>query len=139
MIALDTNALVSLLVSSQPTHQNAAEWLKKNKDSLAITSINLGEVFRLLTHPRVFPNPLPLFKAIELVETFINDFDISVLTEEPEWWIKLKELSTNHPSIIANEVFDARIALCLQYNGVKKIMTYDDDFKKYSFLQRMVF
>ena len=135
MIALDTNVIVDLVVESQPHYSQAKEWLKVQERPVATTHICLGETLRLLTHPRIFPHPLLLSAAVELVGGFLRHFEIVVLPEKEEWWPDLKDL----PSVRGNEIFDARIALCLKYNGVKELATYDSDFKKYSFLKIISF
>lgn len=135
MIALDTNFLVYLLVSSHPDHIRAKSWFDANKDDLATTNINISECLRLLTHPRVFPKPMTLNAAIDLFLTFKNDFRVFVLNEKQEWLDDLKDLSKALPSIRGNEVFNAKIAQILLYNGVKKMCTLDADFRKYDFLE----
>ena len=39
------------------------------------------------------------------------------------------------PSIRGNEIFDARIAMIMKYNGVRKVCTLDSDFRKYDFIE----
>lgn len=135
MIALDTNILVYLLVSSQPEHFRAKAWLAQNEDALVITHTNVGEVLRLLTHPRVFSHPLDLRKAIRLLKQFIENFSVVILSDDDEWWQSLSSLIETNPGIRGNEIFDARIALCLRYHGVQRICTLDSDFVKYRFLK----
>lgn len=135
MIGLDTNILVALLIESQAEHARARQWLMNNREPLATTGTNVAEFLRLLSHPRVFPSPLRLTAAIELVANFLEQFDVRVIEESEEWWMELKELARALPSLRGNEVFDARIALCLRYNGVREICTQDADFSKYPFLK----
>jgi predicted nucleic acid-binding protein len=134
MIALDTNFLVSLFVESHNDHKRAVTWFELNKEELSLTHINIGEVLRLISHPRVFLKPLTLQQAVHLVEDFISNFDVFVLYDSPYWLKDLEALTHLLPDIRANQVFDARIALILRYNGVKEICTLDSDFKKYDFL-----
>ncbi len=134
MIGLDTNIIIYAIVTSQPEHEAAARWLAANGDSLVTTPINLGEVLRLLTHPRVFPKPVTLKTAIELMRHFLDHYQVRIVFESEAWWDELKELVTIVPGIRGNEIFDARIALCLRFNGVKGFCTLDSDFAKYSFL-----
>lgn len=134
MIALDTNVLIYLLVSSQPEHARAKKWLDENTDGLATTHTNIGESLRLLTHPRVFARPLDLPQAVELLDCFLNDFNVEVLSDEEKWWARLAVRSASISHLRGNEIFDARIALCLQYHGISKICTLDSDFEKYPFL-----
>jgi uncharacterized protein len=137
MIALDTNILIHLLVSSQREHPRVKAWFEKNQEALAMTATNLAELLRLLTHPRVFPVPLALSDALELLQGFIEGFQISVLEESEAWWLELKDLLRVIPNLRGNEIFDARIALCLRYNGIVNIATLDSDFAKYPFLKIM--
>lgn len=139
MIALDTNILIPLFVNSDPRHEEMLSWLANQQEALAITHTNIGEVLRLLTHPRIFKKPLSLKKAIELVQSFIEVRKVAVLQESESWWIELKDLLEDLPGVRGNEVFDARIALCLQYNGVRKFYTFDVDFRKYEFLELVSF
>lgn len=135
MIGMDTNILIHFLVKSQKEHPRAKNWFTKNKEPLATTGTNVAEALRLLTHPRVFPSPLTLAEAIDLVQEFIEKFGITILEESENWWVDLKELLKGFPTLRGNEVFDARIALCLRHNGVKELCTLDANFAKYSFLE----
>lgn len=134
MIGLDTNILIDLLARSQPDHARVVTWAMACRDRLATTPVNVGEVLRLLTHPRVFAKPLPLANAVALFKHFIEEFDVWLLEEPPTWWEVLPELLPAIPGLKGNEIFDARIAICLRHNGVKEICTKDADFAKYPFL-----
>lgn len=134
MIALDTNILIDLLVKSQKDHSVVFEWFEKNRDSLAMTHTNIAEALRLLTHPRVFPSPLRLNRAVDLLQDFIESFDVRILEEDGDWWLQLKDLVREINALRGNEIFDARIALTLRFNGIKDIVTRDADFEKYHFL-----
>lgn len=137
MIALDTNVVLHFLVSSQTQHQSVRRWFEKNTSALVVTPTNVGEILRLLTHPQVFSKPLTLTKAISLWDDFIESFNILILEEEAYWWKKLPKLIKDHRGLTGNRIFDARIALCLQHHHVEKIFTFDEDFKKFSFLKVM--
>ncbi len=138
MIALDTNILVALLVQSQSEHAKTRKWFEGIRERFATTSTNVSEVLRLLTHAKVFPSPLALDRAVDLLTGFLGGFEVRALEDEPEWWMGLKSLLASIPSLRGNEIFDARIALCLRYHGVKEICTFDADFKKYPFLKVVV-
>ncbi len=135
MIALDTNILLDLLVKNQPNHKRVSDWLSEINAPLVTTQTNIGEVLRLLTHQRVFPSPLSLKPAVDLLQNFIEAHTVMILEESSIWWQELPELLGDHPGLKGNEVFDARIALCLRYNGVRDIGTFDADFAKYPFLK----
>lgn len=136
MTAIDTNILISILVRSVEDHKETMAALKDLDDTLAITNVNIGEVLRLLTHPKVFNKPLKLPNAVDLLNDFIEAYEVTVLSSSPTWWNELKTLARiDIPDLRGNHVFDAQIALCLKYNGVKRLWTKDSDFKKYPGLQ----
>jgi len=139
MTAIDTNVLIGIMVSSSTYHAEMMDGLNNLDDELCTTPTNIGEVLRLLTHSKVFSSPLKLEKAIEALSLLIEAYDIRILDEDTNWWKDLGEITKQIPGLKGNEVFDARIALCLRQHKVKRIWTRDADFKKYSFLQVISF
>ena len=134
MTALDTNVLIGLLVKSSANHSAATKGVQNLSDSICTTSTNVGETLRLLTHHKVFEKPLKLEKAVRAMSDLLDAFNIRILDEDIDWWRELPALEQEVPNLKGNEVFDARIAICLRQHGVKRIFTWDADFKKYSFL-----
>lgn len=102
-------------------------------DELCATPINIGEVLRLLTHSKVFSSPLKLEKAVDALSLLIEAYDIRILDEDTNWWKDLGEMTKQIPGLKGNEVFNARIALCLRQHKVKRTWTRDADFKKIFF------
>lgn len=139
MTAIDTNILIDLIVASMPSHRATTHGLGQLNDEICTTPTNVGECLRLLTHTKLFPKPLKLTAAVATLEELFDYYQIRVLEEDVDWWKKLPEMEKEIPGLRGNEVFDARIALCLQSHNVKRIYTRDADFKKYSFLQVIQF
>jgi predicted nucleic acid-binding protein len=135
MTAIDTNVLVGLLVIGSPSRAAAIEGLENFQDDFCTTSTNVGEILRLITHRKVFSNPISLDKAVASLSDLLNHYQIRVLDESPEWWRELTGLVNDIPDLRGSEIFDAKIAICLRQHNVKKIFTWDSDFKKYPFLQ----
>ena len=102
---------------------------------MCTTQTNIGEVLRLLTHPKVFQKPLNISNAVQLLSHFFETYNIRILEEPSDWWKELTNLSRKVSSLKGNKVFDARIAICLKHSGVKRIFTQDAGFSKYPFLQ----
>ena len=132
--ALDTNVLVHLLVSSSREHARTAAWLESATGPLATTQTNVAEVLRLVTHPRVFEQPLSCGEAVAVLARFLEEFDVEVLHESDLWWRALVELEL---PLRGNDIFDARIALCLRHHGVGSICTYDSGFARFDFLDTL--
>lgn len=139
MTAIDTNILIGIMVASSAHHTETMNGLENLDDELCTTPTNVGEVLRLLTHSKVFSSPLKIEKAVEALLSLIEAYDIRILDEDTNWWKGLSEITKQIPGLKGNEVFDARIALCLKQHKVKRIWTRDSDFKKYSFLQVISF
>lgn len=139
MTAIDTNILIGIIVASSAHHDETMSGLESLDDDLCTTPTNIGEVLRLLTHSKVFSAPLKIEKAVETLSQLIDAYDIRILDEDTNWWKELSEITKQIPGLKGNEVFDARIALCLKQHKVKRIWTRDSDFKKYSFLQAVSF
>lgn len=134
MTGLDTNVLVALLVSSTAQHENATKGIQNLSDALCITPTNIGETIRLLTHQKVFERPLKTERAVQALNELLEQYSIRILDEDVDWWKELPAIEEEIPGLKGNEIFDARIAICLRQHGVKRIFTWDADFKKYSFL-----
>lgn len=138
MIGLDTNILISLMVSSDHQHAVATRWFLDVDDRFCLTSINMGEVLRLLTHPRVFEKPMKLKEAVHTLRDFMEEFRIELIEENRDWISDLGALADDLSGLRGNDVFDARIALSLKFNGVKEIATWDLNFKRFNFLKVVV-
>lgn len=135
MTALDTNILIGIMVSSSSLHEEAVRGLANLSDDICITPTNVGEILRLLTHSKVFHSPVKLGKAMAALSDLIESYRIRILDEDVNWWKSLGEIEKLIPGLKGNEIFDARIAICLKQHNVKRIYTLDSDFKKYPFLQ----
>jgi uncharacterized protein len=135
MTALDTNILIGIMVASSSLHEEAMKGMANLTDDLCTTPTNIGETLRILTHPKVFHSPLKIGKAIGALSDLIESYNIRILDEDINWWKSLGEIEKHIPGLKGNEVFDARIAICLKQHNVKRIFTRDSNFKKYPFLQ----
>ncbi len=137
MTAIDTNILLELLVDTHPDHRASLKALGNNlNDEIGLTSVNIAETLRLLTHPKVFSPCLKMKHAVELINDFIEANQVHLLGESKTWWKDVGVFAAKEiPDLRGNEIFDAQIASCLKYNGARKIWTRDSDFQKFTFLQ----
>ena len=135
MIAIDSNVVVYYLLKSAPHHLEVRSWFNKQTNPCVTTGTNFAEALRVLSHPQIFKNPFTLPNAYKSLRKLVEDYDISVLDESSHWWMELDEVFSTIPELKTNDIFDARIALCLRYNGVKEIFTYDEGFLRFPFLK----
>jgi predicted nucleic acid-binding protein len=135
VLALDTNIIVYALSKADERHHHVMQWLQDAGKRVCISPVSVAETLRVLTHPKFFLKPVSLTHAVGALNNFVAYFSVELLEENKDWWQELPDLAGVNPGLRGNEIYDARIALCLKFNGIKKIGTYDADFKKYPFLE----
>jgi predicted nucleic acid-binding protein len=93
------------------------------------------EFLRVATHPNVFEKPWPLGHAWEFMQAVLASPSLSVLQETERHQEVASEVLQQFPSIAGNLVFDARTAILMKENGVRRIYTHDADFHRFPFLE----
>jgi len=133
MIAVDSNILVYAHREESPWHNAAFEGVRKlaeGRTPWAIPWPCLHEFFSVTTHPRIFAPPTPLELAIDQIEAWIESPSLVLLTEDAEYWPRLRALVRSGKAA-GPKIHDARIAaICLQ-NGVSELWTIDRDFSRF--------
>lgn len=138
MIGIDTNVLVYLLVPTAPQSLASLAWIESNQEALCVTGTNIAEFLRVVSHPRIYANPMRISDAVDLLRDFFDNYEVTVLSERADWWLSLESIGREMPEMHANDLFDARIAICLRDHRVREIVTFDSDFRKYAFLKTIV-
>ena len=134
--ALDTNIIIDLMVSGYAEHDRARRGLENLKDPIFTTHVNVAECLRLLTHPKVFSKPMKADEAVKNLESFFSANSLTVLNQSDRWWLDIPGIASQDIlGLAGNDIFDTQIALCLRYNGIKRIWTRDSGFKRFGFLQ----
>lgn len=136
MIGIDTNILVALSVIEHENHEKIKNWLNKREDKYCTTLINVGEYLRLLTHPRVFSNPLAFKDASKLLSDLLEYYDFELLVPDLDWW--KDGLKYIPDGISGNSVFDFQISYTFLSCGVHKIATFDRGFRRFDFLKMII-
>lgn len=138
MIGIDTNVLVYLLIPTAPHSPASHAWIESNQEALCITGTNIAEFLQVVSHLRIYANPMRIYDAVELLRDFIDNYEVTLLSERADWWLSLESISRELPEMQANDLFDARIAINLRDHRVREIVTFDSDYRKYSFLKTIV-
>jgi toxin-antitoxin system PIN domain toxin len=137
VIAVDTKILVYAHREESPFFDLAAAklaGLAEGKAQWAIPWPCVHEFLALVTRPRVYNPPTPLFAAIDQVDAWLESPSLTLLTEtEQHWSVLRKSLAAGRLS--GSQVHDARIAaLCVQH-GVRELWSADRDFSRFPDLQ----
>lgn len=133
MIAVDTNILVYAETPSSEFHpiaRDIVERLTGGPDAWAIPWPCIYEFLRVITHSGASRRPLPLEIALDDVKSIRRSPSLHLLSETSHH-AEIMDLLLRESRVIADRIFDARIAaLCIEH-GVDEILTADRDFRRF--------
>ncbi len=134
MIGVDTNVLVHAIDSRSPNHERCLQiMLGADPDSergIALPWSVIYEFIRLVTHPRTFPQPISTIQAWEIVERLLASSHVRTMSAGPGHPAAAARMLAA-PGIRGNLVHDAHIAAVLAEHGVRRIYTFDQDFRRF--------
>ncbi|HMP74178.1 MAG TPA: PIN domain-containing protein [Kiritimatiellia bacterium] len=137
MIAVDTNLLVYAHREDSEFHDQARESLVQLAEQDAAWAIPwpcIHEFVAIVTHPRIYDPPTPLFKALQAMAVWLEAPSCRLLSEGPGYWETLKHVAHAAKSC-GPKVHDARIAALCLHHGVRELWTADRDFSRFSDLR----
>jgi toxin-antitoxin system PIN domain toxin len=132
MILVDVNVLVYAHRPDAADHAKYREWLEEtlNSDSMCgLSDIALAGVVRVLTHPRIFPDPTPLDIALEYVNQLREDFGCVLVSPGERHWEIFSRLC-KVAGAKGNVVSDAFFAALAMESGAEWI-TADRDYARF--------
>ncbi len=134
MIVLDTNILLYAVNRASTHHEkakDALEELARRGEPVALTWPIAYEFLRVATHPRVFPRPLSLDRALECLIGYLEWPEAKVLAETGEHLALMASCRAEVPRLRGNLLHDFHTAVLMREHGVKEILTLDQDFKAF--------
>lgn len=133
MIAVDTNILVYAHRQELPLHAAARQLvvqLAEGDELWAIPVFCLGELVRVISHPRLFDPPYTADEARQAVERILQSPSLQILHPGARYWRLFAE-AVRQGNATGNLVFDAQIvAVCREW-GVAALITEDRDFTRF--------
>lgn len=137
MFVVDTNVLVYAANADAPEHERCRtrmdEW-RAGRDRWYTTWAILYEFARVVTHPRVLPNPWSGPEALEFVRALIDTPSHGVLTESDRHIGIALELASEVPALGGNLIHDFHTAVLMREHGLSRIYTRDADFHRFGFI-----
>lgn len=131
-MVVDTNILVYATNPDSPHHQVCRDrlaQLRAGSQAWYVTWGNLYEYMRLATHPVVATRPASAVDAWKCLCELTAS--AQVLIETNRHGEVFAQVLRKHSWISANLVFDARIVVLMKENGVRRICTFDRDFRRF--------
>ncbi|MXW45848.1 MAG: type II toxin-antitoxin system VapC family toxin [Gammaproteobacteria bacterium] len=136
MKLVDVNVL--LYSVNEEAHQHAAvrrwwEHALSGDESIGLPWLVLSGFLRLATHPRVFPEPLPVDTALEKVDAWLSARPAAVITEKPGHWLVLLRL-LSESGTAGSLTTDAHLA-ALAITHDASLVSCDGDFARFDGLR----
>jgi hypothetical protein len=104
--------------------------LAEGRERWAIPVFCLGELLRLLTHPRLFAPPHTPEEAAAAVERLLASPSLVVLSPGDRY-LELLLAAVRGAATKGNLVFDAQIVALCREAGVRELLTEDRDFARF--------
>lgn len=133
MIIPDTNLLVYAYDSTAPQHQAARDWWESclsGSESIGIPWIVVLAFTRLMTHPHICSNPLPVNTVREITTQWLSFPHVRLLNPSDNSLETFYDLLTN-AGMGGNLSTDALIALHAREHSAR-IHSNDRDFDRFS-------
>jgi len=134
---VDTNLLIYAVNADCVEHRPARAALERWLSGTVPWSVTWGVVYeflRVVTHPRVFRQPLDAQQALSFLEPILAASTVTILTPTERHQAVLRETVQEFGKPAGNIFHDLHTATLMREHGVTEIMTADVDFRKFTFL-----
>jgi toxin-antitoxin system PIN domain toxin len=138
MFVVDTNVLVYAANRDAPEHARCRARLEEWRSGASpwfTTWAVLYEFVRVMTHPRVFANPLDAGEAWAFVGALLQSPGHGVLVESERHAPIARELVAGVPELRGNLTHDFHTAVLMREHGVSRIYTRDTDFHRFPWIE----
>lgn len=137
MVAVDTNVLVNALNADAPDQARAAqaiEDLVNGSEHWALSWAVMYEFLRIVTHPRVFARPLSVAEGCAFIDELVESPTCTVITESSQHRQQLGESIEDIPRLAGTILHDFHIAVLMREHGITDLITFDTDFRAFSWI-----
>jgi toxin-antitoxin system PIN domain toxin len=132
MKIIDTNLLVYAHVASLEQHAAARRWFEQalvEEEPVGLTWPTVLGFVRIVTNPRIFRVPLPLERAVAVVDEWLQQAAVELVLPTPRHWTALREMLVSGPAG-GPLTSDAHIAALAREHGAT-VYTTDRDFQRF--------
>jgi uncharacterized protein len=132
VILCDINVLIYAFRDDSRNHQDYNAWLNSvlnSDESYGVSDSVLSGFIRIVSHPRIFPNPTPLSEALEFAQFMREQSNAVHVNPSPRHWeifIQLCEKTQARGSHVADAFFAA-----LAIDSGCEWITEDRDYSRY--------
>jgi toxin-antitoxin system PIN domain toxin len=133
MIILDVNVLLYAYNLRAPQHQKVSDWLRSlflNVELIGLPWATLWGFIRILTNPRLSPNPASAEEAFHIVRKLLANPNVRVVEPGPRHAELLAHLVIEHRAT-GPLLSDAVLAALALENGAS-LASCDQDFSRFT-------
>jgi toxin-antitoxin system PIN domain toxin len=138
MFVVDTNILLYAANRDSPFHDRCAGLLaawRARPEAWFVTWGICYEFLRVATHPRVLERPWSAPKAWQFIDRLIASPGMVILEETDRHAQVARAVVEATPGLAGNLFHDAHTAILMREHGIRRIVTRDSDFHRFSFLE----
>lgn len=136
MILVDVNLLIYAVDKDAPRHAEAKSWWEvtlSGTETVGLSWIVLLAFFRLTTRPNVFPKPLRIEAAFDIVDSWLEQPSVTVVHPVPRHAQMLRDLLLPLGTG-GNLTSDAHLAALALEHGAE-LCSSDHDFARFRHLK----
>ena len=140
MILIDTNILLYAVNSNDVRSDKARKTLEtiiNGGGRWALSWTVIYEFMRVATHPRVFASPISAKTAWSFISDILRQPGGIILSETLHHQETLDQCMREAPRIKGNQLHDFHLAVLMREHGVKKILTEDQDFLMFPWVESL--
>jgi toxin-antitoxin system PIN domain toxin len=132
VLLVDANVLLHAVNERAPEHAAASSWIREalgRGEAVAFAWTVVLAFLRLSTHPSVFPRPLPVTQAADVLERWLQS-PPAVLVEPSPRHLPLLRGLLEGAGTAGNLVGDAHLAALALEHGAT-VVSFDRDFARF--------
>lgn len=131
MIIPDVTVLVAAHRDDNPHYAAVSTWLRAIAvgEELAVPAAALVGFLRVVTHPRIYPEPTPVAVALAFVDQIRKHPAYLDIAPGKEHWRIVNRLILEH-GLVGNDVPDAHLA-ALSIENAAQLATFDPGFGRF--------
>lgn len=137
MLLVDTNVLVYAANQDFPEHLPCRRLFERWRTSAQpwYTTWNvLYEFLKVVTHPRILPEPWKGQHALNFVRALLASPSLDLLTPGERHEAILAETLAAVPGVNGSFFHDVNTAVLMREHGIRRIVTRDAGFRRFPFL-----
>lgn len=138
MTVVDANVLLYAVDEDSVHHERSNGWLTHalgGTETIVLPWVSLLAFLRLVTNPRIYPAPLSVEQANEIVAIWLARPNVVAGNPGPDHWRHLRPL-LELTGTGGNLVTDAHVAAIALELGAT-VTTYDNDFDRFGVTWRL--